>query len=87
MPNHKNRRANSVPNGTAPEEPLPHTKKFKMKNTTNTTPGNRNAVCTERYSYESGLIRRCSKQVRRNCSGCGRTMRVFRFHARPLKDL
>ena len=46
MPNHKNSSAKRVPNGTAPDEPLPHTKKFKMKNTTNTTPGKRKAVCT-----------------------------------------
>lgn len=55
MPNHKNSRANSVPKGTAPDEPLPHTKKFKIKKTTNTTPGNRNAVCSNRHSYESDL--------------------------------
>lgn len=39
MPNQRQRRARRVVKGMAPEDPAPQSKRFSVKNTTNTTLG------------------------------------------------
>ena len=46
MPSHMSTSATSVRNGTAPEEPVPQTKRLSTKKMRNTEPGKASAVAT-----------------------------------------